>query len=251
MRYMGGKFRQSKEIARIIGRDNGTGFRYFEPFCGGMWSACRVIQELQPVEVVLSDISEPLICMWRGLINGEVELPRYVTDMEYAEYKRNKDPKNPMTAWFGHGVSFGGKWFGGMARQDKTKGRQEVYDFSPQVSSTMKQVEILKKGNPTLRLSSYEDLVFLPKGWVIYCDPPYEDSTKAHNYTGTFDHEKFWEDMRIISKDNSVYISCFKCPGDFEVLHDWGDTIVRHNNGNSEMKGKITEKLVKFKEGIQ
>ena len=51
-------------------------------------------------------------------------------------------------------------------------------------------------------------------GDVVYCDPPYANTTK---YTGVpdFDSEEFWNIMRAWSKDNDVYISEYEAPDDF------------------------------------
>ena len=52
---------------------------------------------------------------------------------------------------------------------------------------------------------------------LIYCDPPYQ-STEGYSSTGEFNHELFWETMRIWSKDNCVFISEESAPKDFKVV---------------------------------
>ena len=58
-----------------------------------------------------------------------------------------------------------------------------------------------------------------PKGMLIYCDPPYANTTK---YTGTpsFDSNEFWDVMRRWSNDNDVYISEYEAPADFISVLD-------------------------------
>ena len=61
MRYMGGKFRQSKAICQVLKPYINKNTVYVEPFCGGMWSAARVARELKPKEMILNDINKPLM----------------------------------------------------------------------------------------------------------------------------------------------------------------------------------------------
>lgn len=248
MRYMGGKSRQSKQIVEILRRYHGEGFNYFEPFCGGMSSAAGVIKGLNPKRVVLSDVNESLINMWVALTEDKVTLPDTVTDELYNHYKLTQDVNDPLTAWYGHAVSFGGKWFGGLARNER--GKMDSYDFSPQVRTTMKKVDALKKcGDLVILHKDYRFLLPLVAGWVVYCDPPYEGTTKAYNLAGEFDYVEFWDLVRAASEKNAVYVSCFDCPDDFEVLHSWGDTVIRHHAAIQANKNIVSEKLVRMKKG--
>lgn len=58
--------------------------------------------------------------------------------------------------------------------------------------------------------ADYRDIP-IPKGAVVYCDPPYRN---AHGYiTGAFDHEAFYTWIR--DADFPVYISEYSMPDDF------------------------------------
>lgn len=76
MRYMGGKFRQSKAIIEQLVIHKGNCYGYMEPFCGAMGvaeKALPVLAEHGFTEFHLYDISEPLINMWKAAIfNGWV-----------------------------------------------------------------------------------------------------------------------------------------------------------------------------------
>ena len=248
MRYMGGKCRQSRAISDVLRRDNGGGFAYCEPFAGGMGSASRVITDLNPSRVLLSDVSVPLITMWRALVDGSVELPCTVTDDDYKWYKDHQsDTDDPLLAWFGHGISFGGKWFGGMARH--TRGKRDSYDVTSEVRSTMRRVDVLR-GAPNVEIvqADYRHIVPDLHGWVVYCDPPYEGGTKAHLHScANFDYNEFWDVMRNLSKHNQVYVSCFVCPPDFVPVYQWGDTVVRHHQFGNIENSSVNEKLVIFR----
>ena len=54
------------------------------------------------------------------------------------------------------------------------------------------------------------------KNAVVYCDPPYQGTTKYA--TDSFDYEAFWNWVREISKDNYVFISEYNALDDFECI---------------------------------
>ena len=62
---------------------------------------------------------------------------------------------------------------------------------------------------------SYND-VMIPKGSIIYCDPPYAGTSEYKE--GSFNHAEFWEWCRKVSKTNKIYISEYFAPKDFEPL---------------------------------
>ena len=248
MNYMGGKWRQSKMLTEKIGEREGEGFKYWEPFCGAMWSAVRIIENLHPSSVVLSDVNKSLILLWNGLINGTVALPPIITKEDYDRYKKTRDMNDPLTAWYGFNCSFGGMWFSSMANQES---HRATYSSDGSTASTTRKVRILKTchGLSIVESDYLTMLEHKPSGMVIYCDPPYEDRAKVHCFD-SFDYPLFWDNIRRLSKDNHVYTTCFKHPEDFEVIHDWGCTIVNMHSSKHEIKhGSPTEKLVIYKGG--
>lgn len=76
---------------------------------------------------------------------------------------------------------------------------------------------------------------------VIYCDPPYKSTTKYS--TGDFDHETFYEWVRMMSKDNIVLISEYNMPDDFECIWEQELTCTLDKNKRS----KKVERLFKWK----
>ena len=129
MRYMGGKFRQSKAICQILKPHINEETIYVEPFCGGMWSAVRVARELYPKKMILNDINKPLMLLWeKCLAEGCDWLPINDEEIEsnYQHYRITRDENDPLTAWYGIALSFGGKWFGGVARGHRNDGTTYV-----------------------------------------------------------------------------------------------------------------------------
>lgn len=79
------------------------------------------------------------------------------------------------------------------------------------------------------------------KNAVIYCDPPYQNTTGYISSKG-FNHEDFWEFIRNLSKDNIVLVSEETAPEDFTVV--WEKTVLR--SINASVKSNSVEKLFKL-----
>ena len=80
---------------------------------------------------------------------------------------------------------------------------------------------------------------------VIYLDPPYQ-GTKNYGYANQpkIDYQHFWNWVREISKNNSVFISEQNAPEDFEIL--WQKEVTRTANKTNDFKA--VERLFKLKE---
>lgn len=244
MRYMGGKFRQSKAICQVLKPFVNEDTVYVEPFCGGMWSAARVARELHPKKMILNDVNRPLMLLWeKCLAEGCDWLPvdAELIEREYPKYKVTRDGNDPLTAWYGFGLSFGGKWFGGVARGHNMDGTS--YVNGTKIEAMNKKIDSLRLVKTELHTGSYKDLE-IPNEAVVYLDPPYEGRTKAHHFD-RFDYGEFWQWVRELSKRCIVFTSCFDCPEDFETVYEWGDTVVRHLN--SRGSDGTNERLVKYK----
>lgn len=228
MQYMGGKFRQSKAIVQCLKSYFDDNTVYVEPFCGGMWSACRVIDELHPKSVILNDINKPLMLLWDKCIKDGVDwLPDYPTAEQHAWYKREQPEDDPLTAYIGFGFSFGGAWF-------STYIKPGTSHNGNQKNSIRRKCDRLIKSRSSIALYnvSYENLS-IPDGAVVYCDPPYAGRTKAHRFD-TWNNDAFWQWVRDLSQRCTVFVSCYGHPSDFEVVYSWGDTVHRYTNGKRE-----------------
>jgi len=197
MRYLGGKSKIRKEIARFLesvreGRD------YLEPFVGGGW----VLQEMTGRRTA-SDGNAALIAMYRALQHGW-EPPDFVSDSEYIKARSLSDDL-PMKAFIGFGCSFAGKWFGGYARSDN----KTCYAATSK-RSLMKQLPLIQ--DVSFTACDYRD--HKPVNMLVYCDPPYANTT-SYGAFDDFDHSVFWETMRQWSANNIVVISEYVAPDDF------------------------------------
>lgn len=243
MRYMGGKFRQSKAICQVLKPYITSETIYVEPFCGGLWSAARVAEELHPGKMVLNDINKPLMLLWEKCFKDGCDWLPVDTEQverEYQHYRTTQDENDPLTAWYGIALSFGGRWFGGVARNSKD---DHSHGYVAERKSMYKKIDSLRMVETELHTGSYKDLE-IPSGAVVYLDPPYEGRTKAHHFD-TFNYTEFWQWTRELSERCVVFTSCFQCPDDFETVYEWGDTVIRHLN--SKGTDGTNERLVRYK----
>lgn len=206
MRYLGGKSKIRFEVAKLIHKHI-NGRNYFEPFVGGGW----VLQEVVAGKRFASDFNKALITLYQELQKGWIP-PEFLSEEDYQILKKKQDPEDPLTAFAGFGCSFAGKWFGGYARS----AGKDCYAGTT-ARSLLKQLP--KIVDVKFNSASYD--TYQPKGMLIYCDPPYANTT-GYTGTGRFDSELFWEVMREWSKHNTVLVSEYVSPEDFKCVLEVG-----------------------------
>ena len=229
MQYFGGKAKIAKYIVPYLEGVRKENQIFVEPFVGG----ANIVSQMSGKRKAY-DFNEYLIEMYKGVQNG-YELPDSLTEEEYKYIREHKDEDKVLTGFVGFGCSFAGKWFGGYARN-----KQKHNYCKASKNSLMKKMSTMADVEFDWR--DYKSL-FL-KGCLIYCDPPYANTTK---YTGVpdFDSEEFWNIMRAWSKDNDVYISEYEAPDDFvSVLEIPTKTNIRDKSDNVCCR---VEKLFKYK----
>lgn len=239
MRYQGGKSRIAKQIAEIITnissqreRERESSLTFVSLFCG----SCSVESKVVGFDKkILNDKHEYLIEMFNGVKNG-YELPENISEEEYKSIRENKDVDKVLSGFVGFGCSFGGKWYGGYAR-NKTGTNYAAQSKRSLLKdmNTLMDVEFICK--------DYRD-VELPNECIVYADPPYNKTTGYGKEK--FNSEDFWEYMREISKSHIVFISEQNAPDDFTSI--WEKPFTRTLDVNKENQFKVTEKLFVHKE---
>ena len=233
MRYLGGKTRNSKEITKVLIVHRKDGQIYFEPFAGGLSVAVRMQSPM-----LLNDLHPSLIKLYRQIQYNRFTFPeKPLTREDYEYYKNKMDLNDPMTAFVGFGLSYAGKWWGGY---------DSYYDNRGEIgkTTTMCVNSLKKKFTTDIKDASFENkdyLEFIPKDMLIYCDPPYKNTTD-YDFIGEFDTNKFWDIMRKWSKNNTVIISEFDAPDDFEEIFSKDYKVQMCKD-----QQKVVEKLFKFK----
>ena len=231
MQYMGGKSRISKQISEILNSAINKDTPFVSLFCG----SCAIESKVQADVKILNDKHPYLIAMWQALQNGWMP-PDVVTKEEYYRVKANMDENPALTGFVGFGCSFGGKWWGGYAKDKRGD------DYCGQAKRGLLK-DLSGVVNATFTCLDYRD-VEIPDNAVVYCDPPYANTT---GYTlGQFDTNEFWEYMRQLSKRCDVYISEESAPNDFECI--WSKEKVRTLEKNDNVGRVKVEKLFKYKE---
>lgn len=232
MRYLGGKHRQGKKIAEYTGKVLRGDQTYIEPFCGAMGSAWQVAKTHKG-KIVLSDSHVALISMWRAVLFDGWIPPETVSEEEYNRVKQIQNPDDPLTAFVGFGCSFAAQYFKSYAKEDFARRGQPGYSIPPALASSrliIKRKASIVRESPGLVVeccgyTKYRDTT----GAVFYLDPPYAGRSKQSQFA--FGSEEFWDFARELTKSNVVLATEFVVPSDFVVLHNFGDTVVRHYSG--------------------
>lgn len=236
MIYVGSKNRLSKYIVPIIQSyitDETIG--YLEPFVGG----ANIIDKIECKNKIGYDIHEYLIECLKSLRDGWIP-PYEVSREDYIKTKESQSfmPKN-LVGYIGFELSFGAKWFGGYAKRDDKKHRGDIYSYK----SCMKQAPNLK--GIKFECMDYEVIKNL-KGYVIYCDPPYRGTLKYK--TKEFDYERFYDWCREMSQNNTVLISEYWMPNDFECIWEKESKVLIDSGRKAGDENNIRiEKLYTYK----
>ena len=166
MRYLGGKSRLARYIAPFL---RGSGL-FYEPFVGGF----NIVPAVQPhTAAQCSDTHKGLIKMFVAIQQGW-RPPASITERRYYELKQ--ETESPLRTFASFGASFGGKEWGGFAR-DKAGGGGR--DLAAQAARSLsRKIPWILQSRFTC--SSFEGILPAPES-VIYCDPPYAGTTP---YTG-------------------------------------------------------------------
>lgn len=231
MKYMGSKARIAKYILPIILKDRKPGQYYVEPFVGG----ANMIDKVDSPRIG-ADINIYNICLFKGIQEGFVP-PDFISESDYKKAQLNREV-TPLVSFIGYGCSYSGKWFGGYARGNDNKGNPRNYCLESK-NNIMNQSHILK--DVLFIHSSYDELE-IPDNSIIYCDPPYENTT---SYKDKFNHSKFWQWCRdMANKGHKVFVSEYNAPDDFECI--WQMEVNSSLTKDTGSK-KATEKLFTYK----
>lgn len=210
MKYFGGKAKTGKEIAKILEAARKPDQPYLEPFCG----SCNVVCEMSG-DRTIHDFGIHLAKLWEEIIAGTFSYPIFqITAAQYKLYSSRKNQTVPdsILAFVGYGLSFGGKWFGGFNR-DKDGKR----NYQKETENGLK-----KKGKKLIgvKVSQADYQTLNPKGYLIYCDPPYANTTQ-YGAAGIFNSNQFWTIMQNWAKDNTVFVSEYSAPNLPNIVKVW------------------------------
>lgn len=233
---MGSKSRIAKEILPIILKHRKPNQFYIEPFCGG----CNAIDKVEGNRIA-NDYNFYLIKMWEALVNKNYK-PKVINREEYKDIRDNKTNYAPeLVGWVGFNCSYSGKYFGGFAGLTTTK-NGAVRDYQQEAFNNVK-AQIPKLKGVKFHNSSFDKLT-MPDNSIIYCDPPYESTTR---YADSFDHSYFWQWVRQQSKEHTIFVSEYNAPNDFECVWQKKVSSSLSANGKVGSNKHSIEKLFIYK----
>ena len=246
---MGSKSRIAKYIVPIIQKciDDNNLKHYLEPFVGG----ANIIDKISCENRYGSDTNEYLIALLRYVSKGGKlldEVPRdFYNDVRNAYNEDYDDLEKWIVANVGFLASYNGRWFdGGYAQPvyEKTKNGTRYRDYYQEKKRNLEAQAPLLAGIE-FSCIDYRQLP-RPKGAMIYCDPPYEN-TKQFKNSIHFNFDEFWQTMREWSKDNFVLVSELSAPDDFVCV--WQKDVQRSMK-STDSTMRAVEKLFAYKDGI-
>ena len=230
MKYMGGKSRHAKHILPIILANRTPSQFYIEPFVGGF----NIIDKVTGPRIA-SDTHRYLIELFRAIQDGWIP-PSTITEPQYNDIRTNPHhfPVH-LVGFVGFGCSYSGKWFGGYARSLASDGTPRNHTAESQ-RNLLRQAPFLT--GIQIHNLSYDQLT-IPPSSLIYCDPPYANTT---SYKDTFDTASFWQWVRDMhSIGHTVFVSEYMAPSDFICV--WQKTVNSYVSKNSNGHDTRTEKL--------
>lgn len=147
-----------------------------------------------------SDAHPALIALYSAVRAGW-QPPETVSEAEYQAAKALPD-SDPMKAFCGFGLSYGGKWFGGYARAKPGHGDFHAYAWNG-----------LRRDCPKLAGVACLDWLTCepaPTDCLVYLDPPYAGTTRYAQ--GAFDHALFLQLAIGWSQHTHVFVSEYAFP---------------------------------------
>ena len=229
MKFIGGKYRYQQQITEVINHYIEVGQPYYEPFIGGAWIA----QNIQNRPVYASDHDIDLIQLYREAQCGTDFIPDLVTEEMYNDLKHrnlNLGEHSPLIGFAKYACSFGGKAWGGYSRY-----RNRVASASAEGKRSI-QRQMTRMKHVAFSHRDYRELSEISDSF-FYCDPPYLNCTPA--YCKGFDHFEFWQWVRDMSKRNTILVSEYVAPDDFECLLEIPTNLNIHpqkQRGNERME---------------
>lgn len=237
MKYMGSKNRLSKDIVPIIQSyvDKGC-CGYIEPFVGG----ANVIDKIKCDSKYGFDNNLYLIALLNQAKTDNSIFPSTISKELYKDVRTHMEEK--YDEWFiglvGFCASYNSKWFGGYANNVKTK-QNTIRNYTDEsIRNLIKQSNAIEFQRCNFFHKSFLNLdIDKIQNYVIYCDPPYKNTTK---YTiEDFPYNEFYEWCKKLSQNNIVLISEYWMPKEFECI--WSKKIKCTLNNN-----KYTDKIEKI-----
>ncbi len=236
MVYLGSKRRIVNEILPIMLGKMEVGQTFVDAFSGGCSVVCLVPEEYRRIA---NDNNRYLIAMWKRLTKDDTWKPPTFIPKNFYDEVRNSWHKNDgkfddaTIGWVGFMASRSGRFFDGGYSGHNAGGRDYI---SENIRNITRQKDSLK--GVEWQCGSYDKMI-VPKGSLIYCDPPYK-KTSGYTTSKNFDYDAFYDWARQMKRDgHTVFVSEYDMPGDFQCV--WSKQLT--NSLNNTKTYKPTERL--------
>jgi DNA adenine methylase len=218
--YHGGKQRAGKTISNIIYQktleSNIEIKGYCEPFCG-MLGVYQHIPQLfgDKIKYKAGDLNKSVIMMWKAAQKGWKPPTKPISREQF--YKLKNSDHSPLRGFVGSLQSFRGVFFGAYYPYKSTRNKNS----SEKVQKIAKELK-----NVDFKSTSYEKYSNL-KNYVIYCDPPYQNTSQFYYENNKrsnlkFNNEEFWKWCKKMAKNNIVFVSEYSAPRPFKKIWSKG-----------------------------
>lgn len=183
--------------------------------------------------------------MWKKVVEEDWIPPDYVEEEVHSDVRVHPEKYDDyFVAFVRFGASFGADWNGGFARNvRKDRPNADVLNRTSKSYSKQSKNNILKQV-PFLKGVLFSSVDYkeldIPDNSIIYCDPPYEGTTK---YKDSFNHADFWEWCKEKHfEGHKLFVSEYHAPDNWKPV--W-ESPIRNGLNNRDIKfNKIaTEKL--------
>jgi DNA adenine methylase len=228
MQYMGSKNRIAKHLLPIMLAERKPDQWWVEPFVGG----ANMIDKVEGKRMG-NDSHDFLIALLVALRDGYIPPTDINKELYYAVKSKPQEYPKELVGFVGFLCSFGGKWWGGYAFNKKGDNYAERGS-----RCLVKQAKNL--GGVVFKSGSYLELE-IPENSLIYCDPPYEGTTK---YKDGFNHADFWQWCREkTTEGHTVFVSEYSAPNDFVCVKEIQHKTILDKNSQYQR----IEKLFRYK----
>lgn len=211
MSYLGAKAKCSSHILEVLNDPIFDDMDYVEPMVG----YGHVLRRVENKRSYRASDCNPLLITLMQAIQKRRKLPKITRNEYYVLKEQTRNSLRRAVAAFTY--SYCGKEFGGFVDKYVRDGIKKSYaEERKRYYSSLQENESFMMAK--LRCVDYRRLHY--KNKLIYCDPPYANTTTymKNNETNDFDSAEFWQVMREWSKDNYVFISEYKAPKDFKCV---------------------------------
>jgi len=199
MRYLGGKARLGGRIVQAILNDLGVKrLSLAVDLCSGAGGVTHRLADVSD-KVVAVEAHPGLVALHKAVQAGWVP-PEHVTEAEYQALRLARKPVDPLTAFAEFGCSFGGKSWGGYARNEA--GNTTARNYALNARRT-----VLKETRPNIDHTNADALAFETDAEVVYCDPPY-DGTTGYDAVAEVEAGAWWYRLATLAeRGRACYLS--------------------------------------------